>query len=87
MKKRAILAGAAAIVLALAGCGRSDTTNAPQTAAPTVNQGSVSGNLTVWAMGAEAEKLTTNKVCRQVSLKIKNHAVAKASTRRQRQRN
>lgn len=48
--------GIAAAGGTLAACGRSETTGGDATAAP-VAEGAATGELTVWAMGAEGEKL------------------------------
>lgn len=42
--------------VALSGCGRSDDTDKPRTADP-VGSGPATGTITMWAQGAEAEKL------------------------------
>lgn len=44
-------------VTALTACGRSDDTGAGATDAATLSEGAASGELTVWAMGAEGEAL------------------------------
>lgn len=51
----AVLAFAAA--LAVAGCGRDSGDNGPDTAQP-IGEGKATGEITVWAMGTEGEKLT-----------------------------
>src|SRR5690349_25000706 len=55
---RVSVAALAVTTLALAaGCGRSDEPSAADTSAAPVATGDVSGDLTVWAMGTEGEKL------------------------------
>ncbi|MBK8445858.1 MAG: sugar ABC transporter substrate-binding protein [Micropruina sp.] len=58
MKIRVLAAGAMAVGLALSGCGRSDpgTSAAPATGSA-VATAAVTGDLTMWAMGAEGENL------------------------------
>ncbi len=58
MKIRVIAAALTAAGLVLTGCGRSDTgpSAGPAGGSP-VASGSATGNLTMWAMGAEGEKL------------------------------
>ena len=60
-RKRTVLAaGLMAAALALTACGRSsDTGSATESSAPaaTISSGPATGNLTMWAQGAEAEKL------------------------------
>jgi multiple sugar transport system substrate-binding protein len=57
MKKIAI-AALAATALALAGCGRpADTPNAAPQPTSTIAEGPATGELTIWAMGAEGENL------------------------------
>lgn len=53
---RSAAAFAAVALLALAGCGR-DSSSGNDTAKP-VNDGKAKGDITVWAMGTEGEKLT-----------------------------
>jgi multiple sugar transport system substrate-binding protein len=50
------LAGVSALVLVLAACGRGDDQSGGQTGTD-VAQGPATGTITVWAMGAEGEKL------------------------------
>ncbi|MET9227505.1 sugar ABC transporter substrate-binding protein [Lentzea sp. NPDC003310] len=50
------LAGVAALVLVLAACGRGDEKAGGQAGAD-ISQGPATGTITVWAMGAEGEKL------------------------------
>lgn len=62
MQKRAFLASAAVLALALTGCGRADTPAGSSTGAAgaTVNaSATASGSLEVWAMGAEGDALKT----------------------------
>lgn len=62
MKNKAILAGAAALALALTGCGRADTPaggGGTTTGAAVNASAAASGTLEVWAMGAEGDKLKT----------------------------
>jgi len=62
MKKQyAVLAGAAALALALTGCGRSDTpvTQGAAGGATVNTAAALSGTLEVWAMGAEGDQLKT----------------------------
>src|SRR6188768_1690572 len=59
-KRTVLLAGLMAAALALTACGRSsDTGSAAESSAPaaTISSGPATGNLTMWAQGAEAEKL------------------------------
>ena len=59
-RKRTVLAaGLMAAALALTACGRSETGSAAESSAPaaTISSGPATGNLTMWAQGAEAEKL------------------------------
>jgi multiple sugar transport system substrate-binding protein len=49
---------AVAVVLALAGCGRGDS-GGGQGAAKPIGEGKAKGDITVWAMGTEGEKLGT----------------------------
>ena len=56
-KRAAIALSILAVTALLASCGRSDTPGGTVTSAPPVTQGPATGNLTVWAMGAEGEKL------------------------------
>ena len=59
-RKRTILAaGVMAAALALTACGRSETDSAAGTTEPaaTISSGPATGNLTMWAQGAEGEKL------------------------------
>jgi multiple sugar transport system substrate-binding protein len=59
--RRGLVIGSAALTataLALTGCGRSnDAPEAGAKATTTVSEGPATGNLTVWAMGTEGEKL------------------------------
>src|ERR1700754_4078519 len=60
IRRRVVIGSAAltATALALAGCGRSsDSPDAGSHATATVSDGPATGNLTVWAMGAEGENL------------------------------
>ena len=49
----------ATAALALSACGRSTGTAAPADQAKDVSSGKATGTITVWAMGAEGEKLPT----------------------------
>lgn len=51
------VAVAAAVLLAISACGRDD--NGSGDSAKPVGEGKASGDITVWAMGTEGEKLTT----------------------------
>src|SRR6478672_10074060 len=59
-KKAIYAAGFMVAVLALSACGRSsDTGSAAESSAPaaTISEGPATGTLTMWAQGAEGEKL------------------------------
>lgn len=53
----AVAAATVLAVTALSACGRSDDTGTTSTDASTLSSGAASGELTVWAMGAEGEAL------------------------------
>lgn len=55
MKRSVVLVGA--LVLALTGCGRDDGGSTPEQGQQ-VQEGKASGEITVWAMGTEGEKLS-----------------------------
>jgi multiple sugar transport system substrate-binding protein len=55
--KRTVVLGCA-LVLALAGCGRDEGGDAQEQPGQQVQQGKASGEITVWAMGTEGEKLS-----------------------------
>lgn len=55
----ALVALACALVLAAAGCGRDEGGAGAQSQGEQVGQGKASGEITVWAMGTEGEKLST----------------------------
>jgi multiple sugar transport system substrate-binding protein len=55
MRAKAIVAVTAALTIAVAGCGRDTATNDDQ--AKSVDAGKATGDITVWAMGTEGEKL------------------------------
>lgn len=57
IKVATLATGAALVVGSMAGCGRPDTSGAPAASASAVATDKVTGNLTVWAMGTEGEKL------------------------------
>ncbi len=58
--KRIVIAALAATALALTGCGRpAENPSAAPQASTTVGAGPATGNLTIWAMGAEGENLPT----------------------------
>ncbi len=56
---RAVVALACALVLAAVGCGRDDSGDTQQAEGQQVQEGKATGELTVWAMGTEGEKLST----------------------------
>jgi multiple sugar transport system substrate-binding protein len=59
MRRRSFLAATvgATTAVALPGCGRGNGTSTTSATASSIASGAATGNLTVWAMGAEGEKL------------------------------